>query len=164
MVWLKASKLDSTLFKNLFDLTRLLKKKILFWCYFRAKDNSKWVEWGISRRWINRYNGTVGSRQINTTRYSIRICVSWSVFKDVHTQTAMNKYWIFVICRADFTSGTITINDRPRDLKLFRNQAAYIMQDDLLHSHITAWEAMYFAVNLKIGSQLKRNEKKLRVS
>lgn len=38
------------------------------------------------------------------------------------------------------------------------------MQDDLLHSHITAWEAMYFAVNLKIGNQLKRSEKKLRVS
>lgn len=46
---------------------------------------------------------------------------------------------------------------------MFRSQAAYIMQDDLLQMHITAWEAMYFSVNLKIGNQLKRIEKKQRV-
>lgn len=61
-------------------------------------------------------------------------------------------------------SGTITINGHARDLKQFRSQAAYIMQDDLLQMHITAWEAMYFSVNLKIGSQLNRIEKKQLVS
>lgn len=66
--------------------------------------------------------------------------------------------------RTDFSSGNITINGRKRDLKLFRSQAAYIMQNGLLHSHITAWEAMYFSVNLKIGEQLKQEEKKQRVS
>lgn len=64
----------------------------------------------------------------------------------------------------NLASGTITINGRSRDLKKFRNQAAYIMQDDLLQMHITVWEAMFFSVNLKIGSQLKRSEKKERVS
>lgn len=37
------------------------------------------------------------------------------------------------------------------------------MQDDLLQAQITVWEAMYFSVNLKIGAQLKRSEKKQRV-
>lgn len=64
----------------------------------------------------------------------------------------------------NLASGTITINGRSRDLKKFRNQAVYIMQDDLLQMHITVWEAMFFSVNLKIGSQLKRSEKKERVS
>lgn len=66
--------------------------------------------------------------------------------------------------RTNLTSGNITINGRPRDLKLFRSQAAYIMQDDLLQTHITVYEAMHFSVNLKIGNQLKHSEKKERVS
>lgn len=64
----------------------------------------------------------------------------------------------------NLASGTITINGRARDLKRFRSQAAYIMQDHALQLHITAWEAMYFSVNLKIGSQLNYAEKKERVS
>lgn len=64
----------------------------------------------------------------------------------------------------NLASGTITINGHARDLKRFRGQAAYIMQDDLLQMHITVWEAMHFSVNLKIGSQLERAEKKQRVS
>lgn len=64
----------------------------------------------------------------------------------------------------NLASGTITINGKHRDLKRFRSQAAYIMQDDLLQMHITVYEAMFFSVNLKIGSQLKRNEKEQRVS
>ncbi|XP_031623111.1 ATP-binding cassette sub-family G member 4-like [Contarinia nasturtii] len=63
----------------------------------------------------------------------------------------------------NLASGTITINGRPRDLKRFRSQAAYIMQDHVLQPHITAWEAMYFSVNLKIGSQLNYTEKKQRI-
>lgn len=63
----------------------------------------------------------------------------------------------------NIASGRISINGRSRDLKKFRSQAAYIMQDDVLQMHITVWEAMFFSVNLKIGSQLKRGEKKQRV-
>lgn len=61
-------------------------------------------------------------------------------------------------------SGTITINGRSRDAKKFRNQTAYIMQDAPLQMFITVWEAMNFAVNLKIGSQLKHRDKKERVN
>lgn len=61
-------------------------------------------------------------------------------------------------------SGTITIDGRSRDLTSFRNQTAYIMQTEVLQMHITVYEAMYFSVHLKIGSQLKLAEKKERVS
>lgn len=62
------------------------------------------------------------------------------------------------------TSGTIKINGRCRDIRRFRRQVAYIMQDCELQMHITVWEAMYFSVNLKIGPQLKLGEKQERVS
>lgn len=64
----------------------------------------------------------------------------------------------------NIASGTIKINGRCRDLKRFRRQVVYIMQDCELQMHITVWEAMYFSVNLKIGSQLKHDEKTERVS
>lgn len=64
----------------------------------------------------------------------------------------------------NMASGTIKINGRCRDLKRFRRQVAYIMQDCELQMHINVWEAMYFSVNLKIGSQLKHDEKIERVS
>lgn len=63
----------------------------------------------------------------------------------------------------NLASGTITVNGRCRDLKWFRTQSAYIMQECQLHVHLTVWEAMCFSINLKIGSQLKRNEKNERV-
>lgn len=64
----------------------------------------------------------------------------------------------------NIASGTIKINGRCRDLRRFRRQVVYIMQDCELQMHITVWEAMYFSVNLKIGSQLKHSEKTERVS
>lgn len=63
----------------------------------------------------------------------------------------------------NLASGTIKVNGRCRDLKRFRCQSAYIMQECQLQVHLTVWEAMFFSINLKIGSQLKRNEKKERV-
>lgn len=64
----------------------------------------------------------------------------------------------------NFESGTITVNNQPRDLNKFRHQAAYIMQDNQLHMHLTPWEAIYFAVSLKIGEQLKGAAKIERVN
>lgn len=72
----------------------------------------------------------------------------------------MLNFYLTLVVSDEYTSGIVKVNGRPRDLKLFRSQSAYIMQDDLLQNHITAWEAMYFSVNLKIGSQLKQLEKK----
>lgn len=63
----------------------------------------------------------------------------------------------------NLASGTITVNGRCRDLKRFRCQSAYIMQECQLQMHLTVWEAMFFSINLKIGTQLKRTEKKERV-
>lgn len=63
----------------------------------------------------------------------------------------------------NLASGTITVNGRCRDLKRFRCQSAYIMQECQLQVHLTVWEAMFFSINLKIGTQLTRNEKKERV-
>lgn len=63
----------------------------------------------------------------------------------------------------NLASGTITVNGRCRDLKRFRCQSAYIMHECQLQMHLTIWEAMLFSINLKIGTQLKRNEKKERV-
>lgn len=65
--------------------------------------------------------------------------------------------------RTNLDSGNITINGQPRDLKIYRRQTGYIMQNDALHTHITAWEAMHFSVNLKIGNNLNKHEKKSRV-
>lgn len=58
-----------------------------------------------------------------------------------------------------FTSGTITANGRQcKNVKI-----AYIIQDCQLQIHITVWEAMIFAINLKVGAQLTYAEKKERV-
>lgn len=61
-------------------------------------------------------------------------------------------------------NGHVTINGRTRDLRLFRRQVAYIMQEDILQEHITVWEAIYFSACLKVGSHMNQSEKKDRVS
>ncbi|XP_077298624.1 ATP-binding cassette subfamily G member 4-like [Arctopsyche grandis] len=64
---------------------------------------------------------------------------------------------------ADYSSvgvtGDIDINGRPRNKHLFRKLSCYIMQDDLIQSGITVEEAMNIAANLKLGSELKQDEK-----
>ncbi|KAJ6646154.1 ATP-binding cassette subfamily G member 4 [Pseudolycoriella hygida] len=59
--------------------------------------------------------------------------------------------------------GQITINGRERNLKRFRRQTAYIMQDHDLHSFINVMEAMHFSANLKVGSEMSQADKKLRI-
>lgn len=66
--------------------------------------------------------------------------------------------------RTKTVNGHVTVNGRSRDLRLFRRQVAYIMQEDMLQKHITVWEAMYFSASLKIGSHMTKAEKKSRVS
>lgn len=81
---------------------------------------------------------------------------------------AIDVSFFFILIFSPFStnveSGHIAINSRPRDLKLFRRQTAYIMQDYVLQTHITVWEAMHFSANLKIGNHLSHSEKKIRVS
>lgn len=61
-------------------------------------------------------------------------------------------------------NGHVTVNGRSRDLRLFRRQVAYIMQEDVLQKHITVWEAMYFSASLKIGNHMTKADKINRVS
>ena len=58
----------------------------------------------------------------------------------------------------------MTINGQERNLKRFRRQTAYIMQDHDLHPFITVMEAMHFSANLKVGNEMTQADKKLRVS
>ncbi|XP_025421667.1 ATP-binding cassette sub-family G member 4-like [Sipha flava] len=58
-------------------------------------------------------------------------------------------------------TGTILINNKPQDLKFFKKQSCYIMQEDQLHLQLTVIESMIFASKLKCftfsldASQLK---------
>lgn len=45
--------------------------------------------------------------------------------------------------------------------KEYRKQSCYIQQDDKLHPFFSVWEAMWMAVNLKIGASLSRKAKQM---
>ncbi|XP_055549562.1 ATP-binding cassette sub-family G member 4-like [Wyeomyia smithii] len=64
---------------------------------------------------------------------------------------------------SEFT-GEILVNRQQRDLKRFRRQSAYIMQDHNLQPHLTVLEAMHFSANLKIGAELSPASKKIRMN
>ncbi|XP_055710758.1 ATP-binding cassette sub-family G member 4-like [Phlebotomus papatasi] len=59
--------------------------------------------------------------------------------------------------------GKVTVNGRERDIRRFRRQTAYIMQDHNLQPVLTVWEAMHFSANLKIGSELSKTKKLVRI-
>lgn len=67
-------------------------------------------------------------------------------------------------CRTKNVHGHIMVNGRTRELKRFRRQAAYIMQDHELQPFITVLEAMHFSANLKVGGEMSQVDKKFRVS
>ncbi|XP_037957708.1 ATP-binding cassette sub-family G member 4 [Teleopsis dalmanni] len=60
------------------------------------------------------------------------------------------------------SSGQILVNNNPRDLRVFRKMSRYIMQNDMLDPHFTVSEIMMLAAHLKLGNELK-NEQKLEV-
>jgi ABC-type multidrug transport system ATPase subunit len=56
-------------------------------------------------------------------------------------------------------SGSIRVNGKPRDFNTFRKQSTYIMQEQSLHSLLTLRETMNFAVKLKTGNILSKDER-----
>ncbi|GFG29227.1 hypothetical protein Cfor_09747 [Coptotermes formosanus] len=56
-------------------------------------------------------------------------------------------------------SGSITINGHERNLSQFRKLSCYIMQDNQLHANLTVEEAMRVASNLKLGTDMRKEEK-----
>ncbi|KAF5308851.1 hypothetical protein FQR65_LT00551 [Abscondita terminalis] len=57
-------------------------------------------------------------------------------------------------------TGTISINERPRNFKHFNKMSAYIMQDDLLPQLMTVDELMLIAAKLKLGENMTIENKK----
>lgn len=60
-------------------------------------------------------------------------------------------------------SGDFRINGKPRDLKAFKPNVAYITQDTTLQPFLSVKEAMHFAANLKIGAHMSPAAKRERV-
>lgn len=66
--------------------------------------------------------------------------------------------------RTSGMNGSITINGQERNLSQFRKLSCYIMQDNQLHANLTVEEAMHVASNLKLGKDMKKDEKQEVVS
>lgn len=56
-------------------------------------------------------------------------------------------------------TGSIRVNNHPRQLKRFHKLSAYIMQDDLIQPHLTVEESMSIAARLKLGRELTDEQK-----
>lgn len=61
--------------------------------------------------------------------------------------------------RSSGVTGSIRINDKPRQMKLFHKLSTYIMQEDLVQPLLTVWEAMMISANLKLGTHVTSSEK-----
>ncbi|XP_062121431.1 ATP-binding cassette subfamily G member 4 isoform X1 [Drosophila sulfurigaster albostrigata] len=61
-------------------------------------------------------------------------------------------------------TGDFRINGKPRDLKAFKPNVAYITQDTTLQAFLSVKEAMHFAANLKIGPHMSSASKRERVN
>ncbi|KAI5752600.1 hypothetical protein M8J77_018519 [Diaphorina citri] len=59
--------------------------------------------------------------------------------------------------------GSIYTNGAERQLALFNKLSAYIMQEDLLQSHLTVYESLLVAAHLKLGNELNQDEKRAAV-
>lgn len=57
--------------------------------------------------------------------------------------------------------GEILVNNEPRNMALYHKLSCYIMQDDLLQPYLTVDEAMSISADLKLGKELKKEDKKL---
>lgn len=56
-------------------------------------------------------------------------------------------------------TGSILVNGHPRNTVQFHKMSRYIMQEDMLQPHLSVYEAMIIAADLKLGSELTRKQK-----
>jgi ATP-binding cassette, subfamily G (WHITE), member 1 len=61
-------------------------------------------------------------------------------------------------------TGTIKVNQNVVSQKTIRLKSSYIMQENKLHEFLTVFETMNFAMNLKVGSRLSVDQRKLKVN
>ncbi|CAH2076871.1 unnamed protein product, partial [Iphiclides podalirius] len=61
-------------------------------------------------------------------------------------------------------NGSIEVNGQTRDMRLFKKLSCYIMQDNLLQPRLTTLEALRIAADLKLGTDLTKNDKDLIVT
>lgn len=61
-------------------------------------------------------------------------------------------------------TGSIFVNGHPRNTVQFHKMSRYIMQEDMLQPHLSVYEAMVIAADLKLGSELTTEQKTTVVS
>lgn len=67
--------------------------------------------------------------------------------------------FFLVLLRVSDATGSVLVNGRPRDMRVFRKMSRYIMQQDMYQPMLTIREAMKIAADLKLGHDLTDDEK-----